>query len=123
MNTELEEMNTKLEEMNTELKEMNTELEEMNTELKEIERELGEETIRQLGLRVEYLLIDLAKIVFPSTATDASTHRLKRLASTISDKQLKDGGIPSKYWPHLRDLSKVYCGFLLMFIEYANKGQ
>jgi chromosome segregation ATPase len=121
--TELKETNTKLEKVETELKETKTESEETKTKLEKVETELGNERIQRSNLCIGNLLIDLAKIVCPSTATDASTHRLKQSASAISDKQLKDGGIPSKYWPYLRNLSKVYCGFLLMFIEYVNKGQ
>jgi len=52
-------------------------------------------------------LIDMAKMLLPQTAADASTHRLQQLAANLTNKQLSNANIPSKYWPLLRNISKV----------------
>ena len=67
---------------------------------------------QQLRLYAGNMLIALGKLAFPKVTTNPTTHRLQqRLQSATVDQELAAANIPSKYWPYLKNISKVYCCF------------
>jgi hypothetical protein len=73
----------------------------------------------RLSLFVGNAIIDMGKFIFrnnPALVEDPSTNRLRQLAANVTDKQLKESQIPSKYWPFIRSLPKV-CQFLFIYLS------
>jgi hypothetical protein len=81
-----------------------------------MEKQLYQAKKPQLQLCTGNLLIKLGKLVFPDTKTDATTHDLQQRVSNASSDQLRKAGIPTKYWPYLHNISKVYCCFLMFVV-------
>ncbi|KAN0083892.1 hypothetical protein V8E54_002980 [Elaphomyces granulatus] len=70
-------------------------------ELKNEVKEMKEEYDKKLAAMEK-----LAKLLFPQTSTDQSTHRIQQLAASVKDEELIAADIPTKYWPFLRNLRK-----------------
>ena len=82
------------------------------------ERLLNEERRERLMLLIGNAIIDMAKLIFQnnrSVVEDPSTNRLQQLAANVTDKQLKESQIPTKYWPHIRSLPKVCEEFYFIY--------
>jgi hypothetical protein len=71
-----------------------------------MESDLQMQKHRRLKLCVGNVLLELAKLLFPQTSTDQSTHRIQQLAASVKDEELIAADIPTKYWPFLRNLRK-----------------
>ena len=79
-------------------------------ELEDVKMELKDSTMERLRLYAGNLLISLGKMAFPKLASDASTHRLQqRLQAKSVETELDAAKIPCKYWPFLKNISKVCC--------------
>jgi hypothetical protein len=79
-------------------------------QITQLREELDLERKQRLTLLVGNAIIDMAKLIFQnnrSLVEDPSTNRLQQLAANVTDKQLKESQIPSKYWPYIRSLPKV----------------
>lgn len=83
---------------------------DMRKELDDVKSELKDSRMERLRLYAGNLLISLGKIAFPKFASDASTHRLQqRLGMKSVETELAAADIPCKYWPFLKNISKVCC--------------
>ncbi|KAN0074017.1 hypothetical protein V8E54_007954 [Elaphomyces granulatus] len=96
----------KTEELQSKLQTESKKMAELQTNLQTERNLLQIERLRRLKLCIGNLLLDLAKLVFPETSTDPSTCRIQQLIANVTNKQLDSKGIPSKYWPFLRNLHK-----------------
>jgi hypothetical protein len=68
----------------------------------------------RLKLCVGNLLIRMGKLVLDKAKANDKTsiHRLQQSLQSVGEKQLDAAGIPSKFLPYLKNISKVYCCFL-----------
>jgi hypothetical protein len=66
---------------------------------------------QRLALLAGNAVIDLAKFVYQkysSAVENSSTHQLQQLAARVTDKQLRECQMPTKYWPLIRNIAKVF---------------
>ena len=94
----------------TEMETLKAENKDMRKELEDVKTELKDSRMERLRFYAGNLLISLGKIAFPKFASDASTHRLQqRLRMKSVETELAAADIPCKYWPFLKNISKVCC--------------
>jgi hypothetical protein len=80
-------------------------------ETERLRQQLQDQADKKFALLAGNAIIDLAKFVHrnnPSVVDDPSTHRLQQLSANATDKQLRESQIPTKYWPFIRNLAKVF---------------
>jgi hypothetical protein len=76
-----------------------------------LRQQLQDQAKQRLQLLAGNAVIDLAKFVYqkyPSAVENSSTHQLQQLAARVTDKQLRECQIPTKYWPFIRNIAKVF---------------
>ena len=61
----------------------------------------------RLAMYAANMLVEMAKLAFPSERKGVLTHKLQQLVKMAKDNVFKKAGTPSKYWPLLRKLDKV----------------
>jgi hypothetical protein len=86
----------------------------VTAELRSLKAKILFQKMPRLSLCVGNLLIRMGKLVLDKAKANdkTSTHRLQQSLQSVGEKQLDAAGIPSKFLPYLKDISKVYCCFL-----------